>query len=54
LETTVTRIFDFDAYSPSQVADRVQGVCLIKARLPLSMTWMLAVLAGACVRCGRL
>ena len=50
----MAQIFEFDAYSPSQVAERVQGVCLVKARLPWSMTWMLAMLAGAFIGLGAL
>ncbi|MBI3044937.1 MAG: formate/nitrite transporter family protein [Betaproteobacteria bacterium] len=50
----MAQIFEFDAYSPSQVAERVQGVCLVKARLPWTMTWMLAMLAGAFIGLGAL
>lgn len=40
-------VFGFDAYAPAEIAERVQKVCVIKARMPLLTMWMLAVLAGA-------
>lgn len=45
-------IFGSDAYSPKQVAERVNDVCVVKARLPLLTMWMLAMLAGAFIGLG--
>lgn len=36
-----------DAYSPPQIASRIDKVALVKARLSLSQTFMLSILAGA-------
>lgn len=47
-------IFGFDAYSPKQIAERVNDVCVVKARLPLLTMWMLAVLAGGFIGLGAL
>lgn len=47
-------IYSFDAYSPSEVARRVEDVCEAKARLPLVQTAMLGVLAGAFIGLGAL
>jgi len=44
----------FDAYSPREIAERVQGVCLLKARTPLLSLVMLGVLAGAFIGLGSL
>ncbi len=40
-------VFGFDAFSPREVAGRVNDFCVIKARLPLLTMWMLGMLAGA-------
>jgi formate transporter len=48
----MAEIFGSDAYSPKQVAERVNEVCVVKARLPLLTMWMLAMLAGAFIGLG--
>jgi len=50
----MAELFGFDAYSPAQIADRVQQAGVAKARLPLLSTLMLAVLAGAFIGLGAL
>lgn len=50
----MAEIFGSDAYSPKQVAERVNEVCVVKARLPLLTMWMLAMLAGAFIGLGAL
>lgn len=47
-------INSFDSYSPREIADRVQSVGVVKARLPLLQTVMLGVLAGAFIGLGAL
>jgi formate/nitrite transporter len=44
----------FDAYSPRQIAERVEAVCLAKASTPLRSLAMLGVLAGAFIGLGAL
>ena len=44
----------FDAYAPREIAQRVQDVCLLKARLPLLQLLMLGMLAGAFIGLGAL
>ncbi|HEU4644908.1 MAG TPA: formate/nitrite transporter family protein [Burkholderiales bacterium] len=44
----------FDAYSPREIAHRVQEVSLLKARLPFLQLAMLGVLAGAFIGLGSL
>lgn len=46
--------FKFDSYSPAEIADRVQNVGVVKARLPLLQTVMLGMLAGAFIGLGAL
>ena len=43
-----------DAYSPREIAQRVQQVCLVKARMPLLQLVMLGILAGAFIGLGAL
>ena len=43
----LTGIVVTDAYSPPQIASRIDKVALAKARLSLSQTFMLSILAGA-------
>jgi formate/nitrite transporter len=45
-------VFGFDAYSPKEIAARVQSAGVSKARLPLLQTAMLGVLAGAFISMG--
>jgi len=44
----------FDAYSPREIAQRVQDVCMAKSRLPLLQLVMLGMLAGAFIGLGAL
>ena len=44
----------FDAYSPRQIAERVEAACLVKASTPLLSLAMLGVLAGAFIGLGAL
>jgi formate transporter len=45
---------DFDAYSPREIAERVEAACLAKAATPLLSLVMLGVLAGAFIGLGSL
>ncbi|MGA0114937.1 MAG: formate/nitrite transporter family protein [Burkholderiales bacterium] len=47
-------VYGFDAFSPQQIAERVQSVGVAKARLPLLSMVMLGVLAGAFIGLGAL
>lgn len=47
-------IFGFDAFSPSEIAERVEAVGVTKARLPLLSMAMLGVLAGGFIGLGAL
>jgi len=47
-------IFGSDAFSPREVAGRVNDFCVVKARLPLLSLWMLGMLAGAFIGLGAL
>ena len=44
----------FDAYSPRQIAERLQAVCVAKAATPLLSLALLGVLAGAFIGLGSL
>jgi formate/nitrite transporter len=44
----------FDAYSPREIAQRVQDVCMMKSRMPLLQLVMLGLLAGAFIGLGSL
>ncbi len=48
----MAELFGSDAFSPKDVAERVRGVCVTKARLPLLTLWMLSMLAGAFIGLG--
>jgi formate/nitrite transporter len=50
----VPGLYGFDAYSPGEVARRVENVGVAKARLPLLQTALLGVLAGAFIGLGAL
>jgi len=50
----MAEIFGFDAYSPREIAERVQNVGVAKTRLPVWSTAMLGVLAGAFIGLGSL
>jgi formate/nitrite transporter len=47
-------VFGFDAYSPEQIANRVEESGVAKARLPLLTTAMLGLLAGGFIAIGSL
>ena len=47
-------LFEFDAYSPREIAERVETVGVAKARLPLLSMLVLGVLAGAFIGLGAL
>ena len=47
-------ILGFDAYSPKEIAERVESVGVAKARLPLLSLVMLGMLAGAFIGLGAL
>ena len=50
----MSEIFGFDAFSPREIAERVESVGVAKARLPLLSMLMLGVLAGAFIGLGAL
>ncbi|WP_120510749.1 formate/nitrite transporter family protein [Photobacterium salinisoli] len=47
-------LFGFDAFSPKQIAEKVDSIGVIKARLPLLSMVMLGILAGAFIGLGAL
>ncbi len=50
----MTELFGSDAFSPKEVAERVQNVGVAKAQLPLLSMFMLGVLAGGFIGLGAL
>ncbi|MBI4823927.1 MAG: formate/nitrite transporter family protein [Nitrospirae bacterium] len=48
----MAEIFGFDAYSPGEIAEKVESVGVTKARLPVLSVVMLGVLAGAFISLG--
>jgi formate transporter len=44
----------FDAYSPKEIAGRVEAFSIVKAQLPLLSLWLLGMLAGAFIGLGAL
>ena len=50
----MTEIFGFDAYSPKEIAARVESAGVAKARLPVLSMFMLGILAGAFIGLGAL
>lgn len=50
----MSEIFGFDAFAPSEIAERIEKVGVAKARLPLLSTLMLGVLAGGFIGLGAL
>lgn len=50
----MSEIFGFDVYSPKEIAERVEKIGLVKARLPLVSMLMLSILAGAFIGLGAL
>lgn len=49
-----SEMFGFDAFSPREIAAKVETLGVGKARLPLLTMWMLAMLAGAFIGLGAL
>lgn len=45
-------IYGFDAFSPKEIAERVENLGVVKARLPLVSMMMLGILAGAFIGLG--
>jgi len=50
----VSLLPSFDAYSPREIAQRVQDVCMVKSQLSLLQLVMLGILAGAFIGLGAL
>ncbi len=50
----MAEVFGLDAYSPREIAERVNEFCVIKARLPLLTLLLLGMLAGAFIGLGGL
>lgn len=50
----MSALFGFDAFSPAEIAERVDTVGVAKARLPLIAMLMLSLLAGAFIGLGTL
>ncbi|PLX88362.1 MAG: formate transporter FocA [Desulfuromonas sp.] len=50
----MSELFGFDAFSPKEIAARVESVGVAKARLPLLSMIMLGILAGAFIGLGAL
>ena len=50
----MAELFGFDAFSPKEIAERVENVGVAKARLPLLSMFMLGVLAGGFIGLGAL
>lgn len=50
----MSEIFGFDAFSPKEIAQKVEGVGVAKAQLPFLQTALLGVLAGAFIGLGTL
>jgi formate transporter len=50
----MAELYGFDAYSPREIAARVEAVGVAKARLPLAQMSLLGVLAGAFIGLGSL
>src|ERR1043165_3567561 len=48
----MAELFGFDAYSPKEIAERVENVGVTKARLPLLSQAALGVLAGGFIGLG--
>lgn len=50
----MSEIYGFDAFSPKEIAERIETVGVVKARLPLLSMLMLSLLAGAFIGLGAL
>jgi formate/nitrite transporter len=53
-EQTMAEIFGFDAYSPKEIAERVETIGVVKARLPFLPQMGLGILAGGFIGLGAL
>lgn len=47
-----THVVDVDAYSPPTIADRIDKVALVKAKLSFAQTFLLGILAGVYIAIG--
>lgn len=47
-------LFGFDAFSPAEIANRIENIGVVKARLPLLTMVMLGILAGVFIGLGAL
>ncbi len=47
-------IFGFDAFSPAEIANRIENIGIVKARLPILTMIMLGILAGVFIGLGAL
>ena len=47
-------LYGFDAFSPAEIAERIETIGVVKARLPLLKMAKLCVLAGAFIGLGSL
>lgn len=45
-------IYGFDAFSPKEIAERVENLGVVKARLPFVSMMMLGIMAGAFIGLG--
>lgn len=50
----MAQLYGFDAYSPKEIAERIEKVGVTKARLPILTTFTLGVLAGGFIGLGAL
>ncbi|MFN0070108.1 MAG: formate/nitrite transporter family protein [Chloroflexota bacterium] len=50
----MSEVFGFDAYAPKEIAERIAGVGVTKARLPVLAVIMLGILAGGFIGFGAL
>ncbi|MCW8893753.1 MAG: formate/nitrite transporter family protein, partial [Deltaproteobacteria bacterium] len=48
----MSEIYGFDAFSPKEIAERVENIGVTKARLPFLSMVMLGILAGAFIGMG--
>lgn len=53
-EVVMSELFGFDAFSPKEVAARIDAIGVTKTRLPLLSLLMLSILAGAFIGLGAL
>lgn len=51
---TMSEMFGFDAFAPSEIAKRIETIGVAKTRLPLLSLWLLSLLAGAFIGLGAL